>query len=113
MSNETKPNSHCFRNDLNQCTDSTYPFRAVIDFNARFGRNVADAEVTIDYVFSNKLLCAEALNHAGADVAFYVDDEITFHGTRKNDRLAVYGDRVAATALCRLWYSEGSERCDY
>ena len=74
-----------------------------MDFDSRFGRLVRGCENAIGYIFTDKRLCAEALNAAGPSGSWYVDNG-SHRTLPKNDRLAVYGDSVAAPVLCRRWY---------
>ncbi|OAL57368.1 hypothetical protein IQ07DRAFT_484764, partial [Pyrenochaeta sp. DS3sAY3a] len=62
-------------------------------------------ESIIGYIFTNKLLCAEAVQMAAPTV------EVTFANTHlhleNNKRLAVLGDAVMARLLCEKWYEAG------
>ncbi|KAJ2975578.1 hypothetical protein NQ176_g5445 [Zarea fungicola] len=78
-----------------------------MDFDSKFGDCVKHIENTIRHTFSNKKLCAESLNNAGPTASVYVADR-QFTTLPKNDRLAVYGDIVATSMLCRDWYDGGS-----
>ncbi|TWU70402.1 hypothetical protein ED733_000167 [Metarhizium rileyi] len=81
-----------------------------MDFDSRFGDKITHCELAIAHTFKDKILCVEALN-AAADTAacYYGDDRSIRRKLPKNNRLAVYGDRVAEAALCRRWYTEGYE----
>lgn len=80
-----------------------------MDFDSKFGDCVKHIENTIRHTFSNKKLCAESLNNAGPTASVYVADR-QFTTLPKNDRLAVYGDIVATSMLCRDWYDGGSSK---
>ncbi|KAH7092615.1 ribonuclease III domain-containing protein [Paraphoma chrysanthemicola] len=64
---------------------------------------IAKVEEIIGYSFTDKLLCAEALQTAGAP-----NNRLTVNGTlhavNKNDRLAILGDSVMTVVLCEFWY---------
>ena len=77
-----------------------------MDFATRFGQKVFRCETIIGYVFESKTLCGEALNTVGGDMAAYTLDG-TLRWMPKNDRLAVFGDAVAASCLCSLWLDSG------
>jgi hypothetical protein len=70
---------------------------------------VENCERFISYIFVKKALCAEALNAAGDGTLFYPGNGTTCN-LPKNDRLAVYGDIVAAQILCRRWYHSGHHK---
>ena len=76
---------------------------ASLDMNDKISR----CEQIIGYTFLDRALAAEALN-AGA-TSWAVQDG-TFQRLAKNDRLAIYGDIVAAKSLCRPWYFAGSRK---
>lgn len=78
-----------------------------MDFATRFGEKVEQCETIIGYVFMTKTLCGEALNAGGESLYFLGGASLT---VPKNDRLAIYGDSVAASYLCRLWYEGGREK---
>lgn len=80
-----------------------------MDFRNRIANNVLRCEGVIGYTFVDKTLCAEALNTAADEMSFY-NNGITTRQLPKNDRLAVYGDIVAAAALCSQWYADGREK---
>lgn len=80
-----------------------------MSFEGRFAKKTLHCERIIGYAFENKALCAEALN-AAADMMAVYRDGFSARKLPKNDRLAVYGGAVAATALCRDWYASGSEK---
>ena len=80
-----------------------------MDFSTRFGEKISLCESIIGYEFESKLLCAEALNAAGDGMAIYTLNGL-LHRMPKNDRLAVYGDSVADSHLCDLWYKTGKPR---
>lgn len=75
-------------------------------FNNHLEDKIARCELAIAYVFNSKIFCAEALNAAGDVNALYGSNG-TVRRLSKNDRLAVYGDIVAAQSLCRHWYYSG------
>lgn len=80
-----------------------------MDFDSKFGDCVEHVEDTVPHTFANKKLCAESFNNAGPTASVYVADG-QFTILPKNDRLAVYGDAVAASMLCRDWYDGGSSK---
>ena len=80
-----------------------------MDFNSRFLDRITRCERAISYSFNDKVLCAEALN-ASADVMACYHDGTSIRHLPKNDRLAVYGDSIAAPLLCRRWYSGGGDK---
>ncbi|KAJ6560161.1 hypothetical protein B0H19DRAFT_109702, partial [Mycena capillaripes] len=76
------------------------------DLQTLFGAKITECESIIQYSFSSKLLCAEALNTASGHSAQYLlDGEV--HTMPLNNRLAIYGQAVALAHLCRLWLDEG------
>lgn len=81
----------------------------MMDFDSRFGDCITQCEQRITHTFANKLLPAEALNNAGPGASGYVADG-AYRALAKNDRLAVYGDSVANTMLCREWYHENTSK---
>ena len=80
-----------------------------MEFATRFGQKVSRCESIIGYVFGSKVLCGEALNAAADHTAVYVLSG-SISKMPKNNRLAVLGDAVAASRLCRLWYESGLPR---
>lgn len=77
-----------------------------------FGRHaakIAQCEVALKYHLKRKHLCAEALNMAADETATYNDGGAIRH-LYKNDRLAVYGDSIASSVLCRAWYLRGGDK---
>ena len=71
-----------------------------MDSTNSYDDRITRCEAIIGYVFKSKALCIEALNAAG-DIIFRVDG--VPYRLPKNNRLAVYGDSVAASYLCGLW----------
>jgi hypothetical protein len=63
-------------------------------------------EAIIDYNFNDRVKCAKALNAAGPG-AFLLG---TIQGIPRNGSMAVYGDAVAASYLCRTWLNTGLEK---
>ncbi|KAF2186169.1 hypothetical protein K469DRAFT_542400, partial [Zopfia rhizophila CBS 207.26] len=57
-------------------------------------QNIAQLEQIIGYPFTNKLICAEAIQMAGLEHAVVMSG--TFHCVAKNQTLAVLGDAVQA-----------------
>lgn len=80
-----------------------------MDFAARFGPMVSQCEDIIGYTFESKPLCGQALNMAADSRAVYALGG-TMQRMPKNDRLAVYGEAVAAAHLCGLWLDSGLPR---
>lgn len=60
-------------------------------------------EQIIDYTFTNKLYCIKALNASGL---FHYMHHGVRHKIVKNVRLAVYGDAIIGTYLCRQWFEQ-------
>ncbi|KAH6892551.1 hypothetical protein B0T10DRAFT_295329 [Thelonectria olida] len=77
-----------------------------MDFSIRFSEKVSLCEQIIEYSFTSKTLCANALNTAGDYNSVYVLDG-SFKRMPKNDCLAVYGDCAANFVLCGLWLEQG------
>ncbi|KAK5061532.1 hypothetical protein LTR84_008076 [Exophiala bonariae] len=67
---------------------------------------VANCEEIINHRFTNQLLCLEALQASG-HVLTWKGKFIRVH---KNDRMAVLGDTVAKSNICRLWFSTGRSK---
>ncbi|KAH7130271.1 ribonuclease III domain-containing protein [Dendryphion nanum] len=63
---------------------------------------IAELEQIIGYSFANKLLAAEALQMAGKVRLFTVDG--ASRGVKKNIDLALVGNSILATILCKMWY---------
>jgi ribonuclease-3 len=80
-----------------------------MDFETRFGNKIAQCERAIAYSFSEKALCAEASNAAADRMASFTNGD-RICNLPKNDRLAIYGDSVAASILCRRWYRRGYDK---
>ncbi|KAF2092796.1 hypothetical protein NA57DRAFT_49569 [Rhizodiscina lignyota] len=70
---------------------------------------IAACEIAIAYQFSDKLLCATALHTFQGGIV--VRD--AFQAIHRNDRLAVYGDAVAASYLCRKWLDIGLQKSQW
>lgn len=70
-----------------------------MNFATHFTEKVRACEVSTNYTFHNKSLCAEALN-AG----------LGNRQLRKNDCLALYGDSAVQRALCIRWYKGGENK---
>lgn len=68
---------------------------------------VTSCETIINYVFRNKLLCLEALQASGHSMLLWQN---RFTRVEKNDRLAVLGDTMAKSSLCRLWFATGRSK---
>ena len=51
-------------------------------------------------------ICGEALNAAANSMAVYALGGM-FRRVPKNTRLAIFGDAVAASHLCSLWFESG------
>ncbi|QKX57866.1 uncharacterized protein TRUGW13939_04986, partial [Talaromyces rugulosus] len=60
---------------------------------------ISSCEAIIGYSFINIALLIQALNMSTASVRF----EDSWIHVPKNDRLAVYGNSVAESYLCRMW----------
>lgn len=69
-------------------------------------KNISEVEKIFGYVFSDKVLCAEALQMAGPQAEVSIDGKS--YSVAKNERLAILGDAVNDHVLCKMWYhSEG------
>lgn len=79
-----------------------------MDSYTRFANKVSQCQQAIDYTFANELLCARALNAAADSRACYLIGG-SVRTMAKNDRLAIYGDNIAAHRLCCLWLDAGLE----
>lgn len=66
------------------------------------GNMIADAERILQYSFTNKVNCAEALQMAAPNVLKSINGQAVF--TKKNDRLAVWGDAKLREVLAQIWY---------
>lgn len=80
-----------------------------MDFDSRFGHRITRCEDRIKHTFINKLLAAESLNNVGPSASVYFDNKVQ-KTLSKNDRLAVYGDSIATTMLCRDWYHKNTSK---
>jgi len=65
-----------------------------------FDQKIVECELIIAYAFKDKLKCALALEASGSGGAAV---SRSFHRLSRNDRLAVYGDAVMASFICRKW----------
>jgi hypothetical protein len=65
-------------------------------------QNIARIEQIFGRTFSNKLLCAEALQMAGENVLIYVGEKECF--VKKNKALESVGDTIIDAVLCKTWY---------
>ncbi|KAK5081023.1 hypothetical protein LTR05_008340 [Lithohypha guttulata] len=68
-----------------------------------YAKKVAKCEAMLNITFSNKLLCLEALQMSGNMLPWNEQ----FLKVNKNDRLAVLGDTVLKSYLCKKWYHSG------
>jgi IMP cyclohydrolase len=84
-----------------RCSRST---RKIANVDAK----IAQIEQTLGYEFRNKLLCAEALQMAGPATVLVVNR--TFQNFAKNVNLAILGDTVLTTVLCKMWYETADEQ---
>jgi ribonuclease-3 len=66
------------------------------------GAKAAQVEQLTGYVFTNKLLAAEAVQMAAPQIAVIYG---SFRGLPNNKRLSVLGDAVLAKTLCDLWFT--------
>jgi ribonuclease-3 len=64
---------------------------------------IAEVERILKYVFVSKLLCAEAIQMAAPMSALSVNGRAQL--VPENRRLAVLGDAIASSVLCKAWYS--------
>ncbi|KAF2449677.1 hypothetical protein P171DRAFT_197645 [Karstenula rhodostoma CBS 690.94] len=65
-------------------------------------QKIAEVERILDYVFVNKLLCAEAIQMAAPMSPLSINGRI--HSVDANKRLAILGDAVATSILCKAWF---------
>ncbi|KAF2021353.1 hypothetical protein BU24DRAFT_417016 [Aaosphaeria arxii CBS 175.79] len=78
----------------------------VISFTMVFDLElITRAERAIGYVFTNKLLCAEALQMEAPIVDFFIDNRV--QRVENNERLALYGPIATAHLMCDSWYEDG------
>jgi ribonuclease-3 len=59
-------------------------------------------EAIIGYVFTDKMLCAEAVQMASPKAGVIYDGSI--REVYNNKRLSILGDAVLAKVLCATWY---------
>jgi len=64
---------------------------------------ITQCEQLLDYQFTNKMLCLEALQTSGNPLLW--DKQLRV--IRKNENLAVLGDVLMKAHLCKRWYSTG------
>lgn len=64
---------------------------------------ISQAQNIIVYRFQNPNLLWEAVQVAGSGVYRIGDRDIM----RGNENLAIYGDAVMASVLCKQWYTQG------
>ncbi|CAI6336215.1 unnamed protein product [Periconia digitata] len=69
-------------------------------------QRIATVTNMFGHIFVRKNLCAEALQMAGPVACVIVNDAVSW--VPKNNRLAIVGDAILDTVLCRKWY-EGSD----
>jgi hypothetical protein len=70
----------------------------LIDAAARVGA----LEVRLGYTFKNRATCIEALKVSGDTFPIYHDGVI--YDYKRNNRLALLGDRVLSLAVCEIWF---------
>jgi ribonuclease-3 len=63
---------------------------------------IALVEQIINYIFTNKVLCAESLQMAAPEKEMQVNGKV--HLVQKNLNLAVLGDTLLSTLLSEMWY---------
>jgi hypothetical protein len=63
-------------------------------------QKVSLCESILDYTFTNRTLCAEALNTSGTLLVW----ENASQALPRNQRIAIYGDSVIRAQLCRQWW---------
>jgi ribonuclease-3 len=66
-------------------------------------------ETIVRYQFNDKLACAKALSAYPS--AHFVQGAV--HMLQRNDRMAVYGDVVAESYLCRRWLDSGLSKAQW
>jgi len=69
----------------------------VLNMPSLYAKKVAKCEAMLNITFSNKLLCLEALQMSGNMLPWNEQ----FLKVNKNDRLAVLGDTVLKSYLCK------------
>lgn len=67
---------------------------------------VFQCEALLEYTFTNRDLCAEALNMSGEPTSWKGQHQ----KLRPNKSLAIYGDFVLSAKLCRQWYEANLPR---
>ncbi|KAF2713010.1 ribonuclease III, partial [Pleomassaria siparia CBS 279.74] len=73
-------------------------------FTMSIDSKVTQAETILGYIFTHKLLCAEAIQMSAPREYVLMAGETRF--VENNKRLAVLGDTALANALCKLWYQK-------
>ena len=64
---------------------------------------IAIVERIFAYVFTNKLICAQALQMASKTTILGINDVV--HCVENNERLSVLGDAVADWVMCKAWFN--------
>jgi len=79
---------------------------------AKIQTQITVCEQKIGHIFSNKLICLEALQASGHPLIY----DRLFQAVNKNDRLAALGDAVLKLVLRKKWFqtthSNGKEFSD-
>jgi dsRNA-specific ribonuclease len=70
----------------------------LIDAAAKVGA----LEVRLGYTFNNRATCIEALKNTGDHCPIYHDGII--YDYKRNNRLALLGDRVLSLVVCEMWF---------
>jgi ribonuclease-3 len=76
---------------------------------ASLENKISTCETAVSYSFGDKLLCAKALS-TFPNVSVV---QGAFQSLPRNDCIAVYGDAVASSYLCRKWVDTGLEKSNY
>lgn len=72
---------------------------------------IAPTEAALGYTFTNKLLCVEGLQMAGAPGHITLNGSM--HRVEKNTRLAVLGDAMMSCVLAEKWFEHRDVQGSY
>lgn len=75
---------------------------------ANMEQKIAIIEQIIGYVFTDKLICLEALNMDGDLLSVLLGG--IYHLVRKNKNLEAMGDAIIDAVLCKKWYKYRDSR---
>ncbi|KAF2822555.1 hypothetical protein CC86DRAFT_80144 [Ophiobolus disseminans] len=71
----------------------------MVDIDAR----ISQIELITGYTFTEKPLCAEALQMEAPEVSYFISG--SWHLVKKNKDLESVGDTIIAVVLCTKWYN--------